>query len=80
MWLPAGRLAVPRDWNAPERERRDAEARERIAEIGEILALGLIRLRSRQSSQLSSGTGESSLASLGHQSGHENHKCVESSS
>jgi hypothetical protein len=55
-------------------------ARERIAEIGEILAAGLIRLRARQSSQLSSGNGESSLASLASQSGHENRGCVESSS
>ena len=49
-----------------------AEARERIAEIGEILAAGLIRLRARQSSQLSDLCGESSLASLARQSGHEN--------
>jgi len=49
-----------------------AEARERIAEIGEILAAGLIRLCARQSSQLSDLTGESSLASIAHQSGHEN--------
>ena len=42
---------------------------ERIAEIGEILAAGLIRLRARQSSQLRGGGGESSLASLGRQSG-----------
>ena len=49
-----------------------AEARERIAEIGEILATGLIRLRARQSSQMGRGSGESSLASLAHQSGHEN--------
>ena len=57
---------------ASDHQRRDADARERIAEIGEILAAGLIRLRARQSSQLTSGTGESSLASLAHQSGHEN--------
>ena len=49
-----------------------AQARERIAEIGEILAAGLIRLRARQSSQLSPVDGESSLACLGHQSGHAN--------
>lgn len=54
------------------RDHQAAEAHERIAEIGEILALGLIRLRARQSSQLNSGSGESSLASLAHQSGHEN--------
>jgi hypothetical protein len=45
---------------------------ERIAEIGEILALGLVRLRARQSSQLSGGNGESSLACVAHQSGHGN--------
>ena len=54
-----------------------AEARERIAEIGAILARGLVRLKARQSSQLSSGSGESSLASFGSQSGHENHGDVE---
>ena len=46
--------------------------RARIAEIGEILALGLVRLKARQSTQLSPPDGESSLASLGHQSGHAN--------
>jgi hypothetical protein len=48
------------------------DARERIAEIGEILALGLVRLKARQSSQLSSGNGESSLACVADQSGHAN--------
>lgn len=47
-----------------------AEARERIAEIGAILALGLVRLRARQSSRLSAPTGESLVASPGTQSGH----------
>ena len=48
------------------------EIRERIAEIGEILAAGLIRLRARQSSQLLETAGESSLACVAHQSGYEN--------
>jgi hypothetical protein len=61
-------------------DRSNVSGTDRIAEIGEILAAGLIRLRARQSSQLRSGTGESSLASVGHQSGHENHECVESGS
>jgi hypothetical protein len=54
-----------------------ATARERIVEIGAILARGLVRLQARQSSQLTRATGESSLASLAHQSGHENHGDVE---
>ena len=45
-------------------------ARERIAEIAEILALGLIRLRARQSSSLSADPGDSSLAFPPHRSGH----------
>ena len=49
-----------------------AVARERTAEIGEILALGLVRLRARQSSRTSSDTGESSLERVAHQSGHAN--------
>jgi hypothetical protein len=48
------------------------DARERIAEIGEILALGLVRLRARQSSQTLADGGESSLACVAHQSGHAN--------
>jgi hypothetical protein len=48
------------------------DARERIAEIGEILALGLVRLRARQSSELARAAGESSLASVATQSGHAN--------
>lgn len=47
-------------------------ARERIAEIAEILALGLMRLRARQSSQLSRLTRESSLDFTAHQSGDAN--------
>ena len=49
-----------------------ASGTERIAEIGEILALGLVRLRARQSSQVSASSGESSLACVAHQSGHRN--------
>jgi len=48
------------------------EARARIAEIGEILALGLVRLKARQSSQASTNAGESPLACVAHQSGHRN--------
>jgi hypothetical protein len=47
-------------------------ARARINEIGEILALGLIRLRAKQSSQISRRDAENSLDCLGHQSGHAN--------
>lgn len=45
-------------------------ARERIAEIGELLAIGLVRLRARQSTSLSSGTGDSSVDCLATPSGH----------
>ena len=43
---------------------------ERLAEIADILAAGLMRLRARQSSHLSTHGGESSLDCLGDQSGH----------
>ena len=46
--------------------------RQRIAEIGEILALGLVRLKARQSSQIAAEAGESSLDCVAHQSGHAN--------
>jgi len=49
---------------------RRSNASERIAEIGEILALGLIRMRARKSSSLVSDRGESSLDCLGTRSGH----------
>jgi hypothetical protein len=45
---------------------------ERLTELGEILALGLVRLRARQSSELAGVAGESSLACVGHPSGHAN--------
>jgi len=43
---------------------------ERLAEVCRLLALGLIRLRTRQSSQVSELTGESSLHFPPHRSGH----------
>lgn len=43
---------------------------ERRAELCRILALGLVRLRQRQSSDLSAGQGESSLHFAPDQSGH----------
>ena len=45
-------------------------AAERLDELAEILATGLMRLRARQSSALSPHEGESSLDCTGHQSGH----------
>jgi hypothetical protein len=45
-------------------------APERLDEIAEILAAGLMRLRARQSSPLSPRSGESSLDYPAHQSGH----------
>lgn len=47
-------------------------ARERIAEIGEILAAGLVRLRARQSTQIPADCGEGSLDCIASQSGHAN--------
>lgn len=43
---------------------------ERLAEVAEILAAGLMRLRARKSTPLSPHSGESSLDCAGHQSGH----------
>jgi hypothetical protein len=43
---------------------------ERLDEIAEILAAGLMRLRARQSSPLFPHSGESSLDCPAHQSGH----------
>ena len=54
----------------PKRSSPD-EAREPIAEIGSILAVGLKRLRARKSSDLSAETGESSLHFSPAESGHE---------
>ncbi len=47
---------------------------ERLAEIVEILAAGVVRLRARQSSSLLPPPGESSLDYAGDQSGHANSK------
>ena len=53
----------------PQRENH-APNSDNLDEIAEILALGLTRLRARQSSPLSPHVGECSLDCLGHQSGH----------
>ena len=45
-------------------------AAERISEMGEIFARGLVRLRARQSSQLSGDHGESRLHFPADQRGH----------
>ena len=47
-------------------------ARERLNEVGEILAVGLSRLKARQSSALPADFGESLLHCAGDQSGHAN--------
>jgi hypothetical protein len=45
-------------------------AAERIAEIAEILAVGLMRVRARNASRKSADCGESSLDRTAYQSGH----------
>jgi hypothetical protein len=45
---------------------------ERLTEIGQILAVGLMRLKLTKSSGLFAGIGESSLDYVAHQSGHAN--------
>jgi hypothetical protein len=45
-------------------------ADERLAEIGQILALGLMRLKARKSSPLSGDCGDSSVDFLPDRSGH----------
>jgi len=45
---------------------------ERLAEIAEILAVGLVRLKARQSTSLLPDPGESSLDCAGAPSGHAN--------
>jgi len=56
------------------RVRRDADdataARERIAEIGALLALGLVRLQARKSSSIFADGGDSSVDCLATPSGH----------
>jgi hypothetical protein len=49
---------------------RHMTPRDRMAEVCDLLALGLIRLRARQSSELSARVGESSLRIAPGQSGH----------
>jgi hypothetical protein len=49
---------------------RDDSIEDRHAEIAEILAAGLMRLRARKSSEFCPDSGESSLDCPGHQSGH----------
>jgi hypothetical protein len=53
---------------------RHMTPKERLAEVCDLLAVGLIRLRLRQSSQLFEALGESSLHNPAHQSGHANRK------
>ncbi|XIA63335.1 hypothetical protein ACFIOY_29770 [Bradyrhizobium sp. TZ2] len=48
----------------------DSDCSERFAELGEILAAGLMRLQARMSSGISGQNGESSLHYDGSQSGH----------
>ena len=45
---------------------------ERLDEVAEILAAGLLRLKANKSSALSATGGESSLDCAAHQSGHAN--------
>jgi hypothetical protein len=47
-------------------------AAERLDEIAEILAAGLMRLQTKQSSPQSADAGDSSLDCAAHQSGHAN--------
>lgn len=47
-------------------------AAERLDEVAEILAVGLLRLKANKSSGLSADAGESSLDGAAHQSGHAN--------
>ena len=51
---------------------KSQDARDRIVEISQILAVGLVRLKARQSTQLSDLNGESSLEPVAHQSGDAN--------
>ena len=50
----------------------DSDSSERLAEIGEILAAGLMRLEARKSSGLLGQNGENSLHYDASQSGHAN--------
>jgi hypothetical protein len=53
---------------------------ERLAEVAEILAAGLMRLNARKSSGLSPEGGESSLDCPGHQSSHADQNSLEGDS
>lgn len=55
-------------WNAPYQCAMSGS--QRLAELGEILAVGMVRLQMRKSSQKTADFGESSLDFTGHQSGH----------
>jgi hypothetical protein len=54
----------------PQPEQHPRPNNDRLAEVGSILALGLVRLRARQSSELFRRDGESSLDFTARQSGH----------
>jgi hypothetical protein len=56
---------------------KQLSAGERLAEIAEILAAGLMRLQARKSSRKSADFGESSVDLAGHQSGHANPNSLE---
>ena len=47
-------------------------SQDRLQEIADILALGLIRLQARQSTSISAHSGDSSLDCAARQSGHAN--------
>jgi len=55
----------------------DRNTRQRLAEIGTLLAQALTRLHSRQSSTFVGKSGESSLHFTPDQSGHANHASLE---
>ena len=57
----------PEVMNALHPDRMSAD--ERLAEVADLLALGLVRLRARQSSRVSAPSGESSLDCAAHPSG-----------
>ncbi len=61
-----GRAPTPQNGALPERMSAD----ERLAELAEILAAGLMRMRLPKSSALSADQRESSLDCLPHPSGH----------
>ena len=52
--------------------REEITADERLTEIANLIAMGLMRLHARKSSPFSANTGDSSLDCPAHQSGHAN--------